>query len=140
PRPGTGVTLQGWGRGQVPGLTATVDGLEPEVTARAGGPGQGGPQPPAQPVMNELGLAVADVPADRLAQLRIKGGALVQGVEGAAARAGLRAGDIVLAVNNTEVSDSAQFNELVKGLDRSRTVVLLVRRGDNAQFVPIRPE
>ena len=64
----------------------------------------------------------------------------MQGVEGAAASAGLRAGDIVLGGNNTEVTGASQFNELVKGLDRSRTVVLLVRRGDNAQFVPIRPE
>jgi serine protease Do len=139
-RPGTSVTLQVWRRGQQRDLSITVDELKPEVTARAGGPGQGGAQPPAQPAMNALGLAVVDVPADRLAQLRIKGGALVQGVEGAAASAGLRAGDIVLGVNNTEVTGASQFNELVKGLDRSRTVVLLVRRGDNAQFVPIRPE
>ena len=52
----------------------------------------------------------------------------------------LRAGDIVMGVNNQEVTSARQFAELVAKLDPSRTAVLLVRRGDNAQFIPVRPD
>ena len=38
------------------------------------------------------------------------------------------------------VTSAAQFDKLVKDLDRSRAAVLLVQRGEAAQFVPIRPE
>src|SRR5690606_6000870 len=130
--------MQVWRRGQMRDLSITGDELRPETTARAGGSST--PESPAAPVANALGLGVADMPADRLAQLRLKGGVLVEGADGAAERAGLRAGDIVLALNNTEVTSAAQFNQLAGAVDRSRTVVLLVQRGGNAQFVPIRPE
>ena len=36
-------------------------------------------------------------------------------------------------------ANAKQFNDLVTKLDRTKTHVMLVRRGDNAQFVPIRP-
>jgi serine protease Do len=137
-RPGSKVDIQVWRRGQMRDLSITVDELRPEATASAGSSNT--PQSPAAPVVNALGLSVTDIPADRLSQLRLKGGVIVQGVEGVAERAGLRAGDIVLALNNTEVTNAAQFNQLVASADRSRTIVLLVQRGGNAQFVPIRPE
>jgi serine protease Do len=37
------------------------------------------------------------------------------------------------------VTGARQFNEAVSKLDRSKTHVMLVRRGDSAQFIPIRP-
>mgnify|MGYP000916262174 CR=1 FL=1 len=137
--PGTRVDVEVWRRGERRSLRLTVDELKPEATASAEGPGgQPGPQAPAQ--ANLLGLAVTDIPDARLAELRLKNGVLVEAVEGAAAAAGLRPGDIIIAVNNTDVTSARQFDELVKRLDRSRMAVLLVRRGDAAQFVPIRPE
>ncbi|MEB2336682.1 MAG: PDZ domain-containing protein, partial [Burkholderiales bacterium] len=98
----------------------------------------GGGAPPK--VANALGLVVSDIPAERKQQLRLRNGVLVESAEGAAARAGIRGGDIVMALNNQEVSSARQFAELVGKLDLSRTAVLLVRRGENAQFVPVRPE
>ena len=88
---------------------------------------------------NALGLSVTDLPEERKAQLRIKSGVLVEAAEGAAARAGLQPGDIVLALNNVDAQSASQFNEQVAKLDRDRTHVALVRRGDSAQFVPIKP-
>jgi serine protease Do len=55
------------------------------------------------------------------------------------ARAGIRQGDIVLGLNNQDVTSAKQFNELVAKIDKSRSHVLLVRRGDSAQFIPLRP-
>jgi serine protease Do len=71
--------------------------------------------------------------------LKIDGGAVIENAEGAAARAGLRPGDIVLRINNTDVKDGKQFNALVSKLEPKKTVLLLVRRGEASQFVTIKP-
>ena len=64
---------------------------------------------------------------------------LVEAVDGPAARAGLREGDLILGLGQAEVTDARQFDALVARLDRSRPASLLVRRGGEAQFVLIRP-
>jgi len=139
--PGSKVPVQVWRRGQSKTLTITVAEMEPDQVASENG--QRPPQPrggsaPPKPV-DALGLAVADIPAERKQQLRLRNGVLVESAEGAAARAGIRPGDIVMALNNHEVTSARQFAELAAKLDASKTAVLLIRRGDNAQFVPVRP-
>src|SRR5690606_34831531 len=139
--PGSKVAVQVWRRGEQKNLSVTVGEMEPDRVA-----GQSGRSSPAKPggaapaAANALGLGVSDIPADRKAQLRLRNGVLVETAEGPAARAGIRAGDIVMGVNNQEVTSARQFGELVARLDASKAAVLLVRRGDNAQFVPVRPE
>ena len=82
---------------------------------------------------------VSEIPEERRAQLRIRGGVIVDSAEGAAARAGLRAGDVLLSLDNQDITGVKQFNDLVAKADKAKAHVLLVRRGDNASFVPIRP-
>jgi serine protease Do len=140
-KPGSKVPVTVWRKGQQRELSVVVAEMQPEQTARAGGsngrpqqtPGGGAQQ------SNLLGLVVADIPEDRRNALRIKGGVLVESVEGAAARAGLRPGDVILSLNNQDVTAAKAFNDAVAKLDRTKTHILLVRRGESAQFVPIRP-
>ena len=63
----------------------------------------------------------------------------VERVEGAAAKAGLREGDVLLTLDNTEVTSAKQFEALAGKLDKSRAVTALVRRGNAASFLIIRP-
>ena len=137
-RPGSQVTLQVWRKGSNRDLSLTVAELEPERSARSGraAPGE---SPSAPQAANMLGLVVSDIADDRRQQLRIKQGVLVESADGAGARAGIRQGDIILALNNQDVASARQFNEIVSKLDRNRSHVLLVRRGDSAQYIPIRP-
>jgi serine protease Do len=140
-KPGSKVPVTVWRKGANRDLSVTVAEMQAEQTAR--GPGGGRPQQspgsgPA-PTSNALGLVVTDIPEERKAQLRIKGGVLVETVEGLASRAGLRPGDVILSMNNQDVTSARQFNEAVGKLDRTKTQILLVRRGESAQFVPIRP-
>jgi serine protease Do len=140
--PGSKVAVQVWRRGEQKTLSITVAEMEPDQVASQNGrqPAQprGGSAPQKAP--NALGLVVADIPAERKQQLRLRNGVAVESADGAAARAGIRTGDIVMGVNNQEVTSARQFAELVAKLDPSRTAVLLVRRGDNAQFIPVRPD
>jgi serine protease Do len=145
-RPGTKVTLQVWRKGSLRDLQVTVAESEPDRTARAVRPG--GPAAPGAPgtpgaatpaALNPLGLGVADLTDERRAQLRVRGGVLVETVDGLGARAGLRPGDLILSLNNQDVTSARQFNEIAAKLDKTRTHVLLIRRGESASFVPIRP-
>ena len=138
-KPGTDVTMQVWRRGASHDLKVKVgemgaDRASNEVE-QAEAPGlAGGPT-------NWLGLAVSALGKERRDELRVKSGVLVEGVgeDSPAGRAGLRPGDVILQVNNLDVGSPKQFNEIVGKLDKSKNLVVLVRRGDAAQYVPIKP-
>jgi serine protease Do len=57
----------------------------------------------------------------------------------AAARAGIREGDLIVAIANAEVSSVKEFEAILSRVDKSRPASVLVRRGDAAQYVLIRP-
>ena len=95
--------------------------------------------PKPAPTQTSLGVAVSDITEARRRDLKVKGGVKVDSVEGAAARAGIREGDIVMAIDNTEVSNAKQFEQLVAKVDRTKPVTLLVRRGESANFIIVRP-
>jgi len=44
-----------------------------------------------------------------------------------------------LQLNSQPISSAAQFEGLVTKLDRKRTLVLLVKRGGEASYIPVRP-
>ncbi|HQN13569.1 MAG TPA: PDZ domain-containing protein, partial [Quisquiliibacterium sp.] len=139
-KPGSKVPVQVWRKGANRELQVTVAEMEPERNQRASrSPGQPGGGQAAPAAANAFGLVVSEIPEERRAQLRIRGGVIVDSAEGAAARAGLRAGDVLLSLDNQDITGVKQFNDLVAKADKAKAHVLLVRRGDNASFVPIRP-
>ncbi len=134
-RPGTKATVQVWRKGSLRELQVTVAEMEPDRSARA----RQQEQPSPKASGNALGLGVVDLSEEQRAKLGLRAGVLVEAAEGAAARAGLRQGDIILSIDNQDAGSAKQFNEIVAKLDRTRTHVVLVRRGDSAAFVPIKP-
>ena len=71
-------------------------------------------------------------------ELKIKGGVKVDTAIDAAARSGLREGDIILAVANTEVSSVKEFDAVLTKLDKNKPLNVLFRRGEWTQYVLIR--
>ena len=138
-KPGTKSTLQVLRRGATRDLSVTVAELEPESRPQALR-GKAEPKAPATGAATAvLGLTVSDLTPEQRREAKIKGGVLVDMVDGPAARAGLREGDLILAVANTEISDARQFEAVVAKLDRNRPVSVLLRRGEWAQYAVIRP-
>ncbi len=78
----------------------------------------------------------------RKSQGQPRDGVVINGLEpnGAAAQAGLRQGDVLLQVNSQPITSASQFEQLLAKLDRKRTLVLLVKRGGEASYVPVRPQ
>jgi serine protease Do len=134
-KPGSKATISVWRKGATRDLSLTIAEMEPDKVAKK--EGERKPKPD-QPV-NVLGLVVGDLSDAQKKELRLDGGALVEAAEGSAARAGLRPGDVILQLNNNDVKSAKQFNALVAKLEPKRTAVLLVRRGDSSQFVPVKP-
>ncbi|HEV7856966.1 MAG TPA: DegQ family serine endoprotease, partial [Herminiimonas sp.] len=133
-KPGTRSTMTVWRKGALRDLTLTIVELEPEKAT-----GKQEKKPKAEQSANALGLVVTDLSAAQLKELNIEGGVLVDTSEGVAARSGIRSGDVLLRVNNTDLKDARQFNALVAKLDTKKPVLLLVRRGDASQFVIVKP-
>ncbi|MEC5405313.1 DegQ family serine endoprotease [Paraburkholderia sp. MPAMCS5] len=135
-KPGTKATITVWRKGQTRDLPVTIAEMQPDKTAKAD---QKKPQPPKQRATNALGVAVSDIPADQMKSLKLHNGVQIDAADGPAARVGLQKGDIILRVGDTDITSAKQFDELTSHLDSQKMVALLVRRGENTQFVPIRP-
>ena len=136
-RPGSKVMLTVWRRGGYRELRLTVGTFEDEPVAKASGADK--PWPKASGAAQALGLTVRELSADERQELKLRGGVVVLDSGGAAARAGLVEGDVILAVANREIAGLKDFEAALASLDKGRPVNLLVRRGDWAQYLIIRP-
>ncbi|MEJ7805754.1 MAG: PDZ domain-containing protein, partial [Telluria sp.] len=96
-------------------------------------------KPKAEAAPNAIGLLVSDLSEVQRRELKLDAGVAVDASEGAAARAGVRPGDLILQLNNVEVKDAKTFNAMVARLDPKKSVALLVRREESSQYVVIRP-
>ncbi|MFD1555641.1 DegQ family serine endoprotease [Paraburkholderia silviterrae] len=135
-KPGTKATVTIWRKGSTRDLPITIAEMQSDKSAKADQ--KKAPEPKPRP-SNALGLSVTDLSADQLSQLKIKGGVMVDSVDGPAARAGLQKGDIILRVGDTDITSAKQFQDVASRLDPQKMVAILVRRGENTQFVPLRP-
>ncbi len=66
-------------------------------------------------------------------------GLIVQSASGSAQRAGLRYGDMLIAVNDVQVAGLADFDAAIRSIKESDTVALLIMRGSARSYVPILP-
>ncbi len=134
-KPGTTAPLQVWRKGKSVTLTVKVAEIQPPKVAA-----KEKPNPKTEPESSSaLGLTVVPVPAETQRKMKITGGVLVRQAEGAASRAGIQEGDIVLAINDTDIANPEQFVKTVGKVDKSKPIGVLVRRGDQTQWVAVQP-
>jgi serine protease Do len=135
-KPGTHSTVQIWRKGSTRDVPITVAELDPTLASKAPVPKPDEAKPaPA----DSLGLTVIDLTEDEKRDLGVTGGVKVTAVEGPAAVADLHPGDVITELNNNDVVNAKQFAGLIAKLDAKKSAFLLVRRGDAARYVPIRP-
>ncbi len=136
-KPGAKTGLQLYRRGQTRDVAVTVVEFEPDRPRRVA---QGSEPPAAAPQpKTAIGLAVSDLTEAQKKELKLRGGVRVESVEGAAARAGVREGDVIVTLDNTEVTDAKQFSTQVAKLDKAKPASVMVRRGDWTNYLVIRP-
>ena len=126
-KPGTDITLGVWRDGKQQDIDVKVGSFTTDDVATA--------QPTAQPETGKLGLAVRDLTPEEQKQLNGEHGVFIERAEGPAAEAGLRHGDVILAVGSTPVTSAKQLVELSKHADKS--VALLIQRDNQRTYVPL---
>jgi len=134
---GSRASVTVWRRGSQIDLPVTIVELQEEKAGAAAGKTPKKPAPDQAP--NALGLHVSDLSATQKRDFKSEAGVLVEVAEGRAASAGIRQGDVILQMNNVEVTSAAQFNGLVAKLDAKKPVALLVRRENASRYLVIRP-
>ncbi|MDL2338464.1 MAG: Do family serine endopeptidase [Pseudomonadota bacterium] len=127
--PGDKVVLKVWRQGAERTLNATLADAKPEhaVTADAG---------TATAPRGRLGLALRPLQPQEKRDSGIASGLLIEGVSGASERAGLQAGDVLLAVNGKAVDSVTEARDAAAKSDKA--AALLVQRGEMKIYVPVR--
>jgi serine protease Do len=137
-KPGTKSQVTVFRRGSTRDITVTVAEIEPDKPAKVAAGAEPQKAPPSA-AAKSMGLSLSDLTEAQKKELKLKGGVKVDAVSDAAARAGLREGDVVLAVSNIEVSNLKEFDAALAKSEKGKPVSLLFRRGDWAQYALVRP-
>lgn len=125
-KPGTATKLEVWRGGKARELTAHVGETPSAAVASA--------RTQANLSKAKVGVAVRELTAEERQRARVENGVVVEQVAGAAARAGIRAGDIILSVNGTAVTSA---EDLKSAAESKKTLALLVQRDGARIFVPV---
>jgi serine protease Do len=131
-KPGTEVEVEVLRGGERETLNVVVGEFEEQQVA-GGGDSESDSGP--------LGLVVRPLSEAQQARAGVDNGVLVEQAQGPAAKAGIRPGDILLAVNNDPIESAAQLAQIPDNYEGD-AVALLVQRGSNALYVsvPLRDE
>ncbi|MDD1649328.1 MAG: DegQ family serine endoprotease [Methylococcaceae bacterium] len=127
-KPGSEATLTVWRDGKSIDIKLSVAELEDKspVPSAAG---------TDKADHGRLGLAVRPLTPEEQRVTQVKRGLFVEKAVGPAGKAGIRKGDIVLAVNGQFITDAAELRELAK--QAGKFIALLIYRAGNTLFVPI---
>jgi serine protease Do len=126
-RPGTKVALKVWRDRAEKSLEITVGDLSSERVAQA-------PSDDAAP-KGKLGVAVRPLTGDEARTLQSDGGLLVQQATGPAAKAGLRAGDVIVAVDGRPTRTVEELRARIS--EAKGNVAVLIERQGQRVFVPV---
>ena len=140
-KPGSKVAVQVFRRGAYKDLILTVGEMPDERQAGAAGRAAE-PETKVVPTATAaLGLTVSELTDAQKRDLKLKVGVKVDAVTGAAAKAGLRSGDLILSADNVEITSVKQFQtQMAKSeKDKAKVINLMVRRDEAVTFVLLKP-
>ncbi|MEO7242826.1 MAG: DegQ family serine endoprotease [Variovorax sp.] len=136
--PGTKSVVTIFRRGALRDLNVTVAEIEADKPVKVAQV----EEPPAKPVPTageSLGLTLSNLTDLEKRELKLKGGVKVEAASDAAAQAGLREGDVIVALDNVEVGDVKDFEAASNKAEKNKNLSVLFRRGQWAQFALIKP-
>ena len=129
-KPGDTANLEIWRDGKTKTLAVRVEEFQEETQKVA----NRDVEEPAK--ADKLGLSVRPLGADERKGAETEGYLLVEDVTGAAAKAGVRPGDVILGVNGKPVKSVAELKNATAGA--SKNVAILIEREGQPQYVAIR--
>ena len=136
-KPGNKSVVTVFRRGASKDLTITIAEIESDKPAVKTSTQENKSKPST--AGHTVGLTVSDLTDAQKKELKIKGGVRVESAVDAAARAGLREGDIIVALANTEVASVKELESALSKYDKTKALLVLIHRGELAQYVIIKP-
>ena len=124
--PGETVKLQVWRKGSSRQIDVRVGKFSAEKVASSDVPGT---------EAGRLGVSVRALTPEERRRAEATGSVVVLDVTGAAARAGIQPGDIVLSINGEPITKAEQLRALVA--KAGKRMILLIERGDARLVVPV---
>lgn len=135
-KPGSRSTLTVFRRGAIKDLSVVIAEIEADKPAvKTKGKEE---KPSAAVVAQAYGLLVGDLTDTQRKEFKVKGGVRVDGVADAAARAGLREGDVIVAAANTEITNLKDLEAVLAKQDKTKPLSILFKRGEWTQYAIIR--
>jgi serine protease Do len=132
-KPGKTVQAEIMRKGSLKTISVTVGDLPVErdevVTGNKGN---------VKPDQNKLGLGLRELSPQQKKKLNGRNGLLVVDSQGISAQVGIRRGDVILALNNTEVQSLEQFSKQLQAIPAGKNIALLIQRGENTLYVPLK--
>ncbi len=129
-KPGSKAKVEIWRDRATRTLTVTLGEWDADTTVAKGESKADKP--------DRLGLVLSELSAEDRRRLGVENGLLVQDVSGNAQRAGVRRGDVVLALGGEKVTSLEQFARLLNARANEKVIPLLIQRGDRTLFVPVK--
>jgi serine protease Do len=134
-KPGSKVSIQVWRNGSTKKLIVQVDEFPSDEKIAS----LESKKSNKSDVPNRIGLALRELSNNEKKQLEINNGLLVEDMrQGIASRSGMRPGDIVLGINNQDVTTVEKFNQSLNKIRKGRNIALLVRRGNTTSFITMK--
>ena len=124
--PGETAKLQVWRKGNTRQIDVQVGTFSDEKVASKDTP---------EADKGRLGVSVRSLTPEEQRQEEVTGGVVILSVTGAAARAGIQPGDIVLSINGEPIAKAEQLRALVA--KAGKRIALLIERDDARLFVPV---
>ena len=132
-KPGESAKLEVWRDRSARTVNVKVDEFKEEIQ-KVSNRSSGSNEEAAKP--DKLGLSVRPLAEDERKSADTRGYLLVEDVDGPAAQAGVRPGDVILGVNGKTVKSVAELRSATA--NGSKTVAILLEREGNQLFLPIR--
>lgn len=127
-KPGVTVPVQVWRKGAAKNINVVLGVLPGDEKVAAAGKSGNSPG----------GVVLSELTVDQRRELRLDHGLLVEEASGDAARAGIRTGDLILAVNNTAMRTVDEFRKAIRAVPKGKSAAILLRRGEGSLYVPLR--
>jgi serine protease Do len=141
-KPGTQTTVRVYRRGKSLDLPITVAEMESDEPKAEKEPAAKAEKPAASahPTASKWGLELADLTEAQKKEAKLQGGARVQAATSSAASAGLREGDVIVAIANTEVLTAKEAETTLAKQDKNKPIVLQIRRKDLGNYFLLKPD
>lgn len=134
-KPGTKANISLFRRGALKELSVSIAEIEADKPTAKVSPSDNKPK---ATVTQFFGLSISDLTEAQKQTLKLKAGVRVDAAVEAAARAGLREGDIILSINNAQTASVKELEAVLSKHEKSKPLTLLFRRGEWTQYAVIK--